>query len=266
MKRTTYILIGALIIGFLVLIGGMLVVFSTGTSTSSNVLLGGEEKMKELPSFRHIVISRPVMESDRYAVYIENLSLAVTSATDERNTFSAPSDAFEHLDVKVENDTLKIYFDYTLDKLPAGIAQRRYAKIDPGVWTLKAASKIETVTCGIEGTNLGLKHLAQDSLAVFANCEIAVDSCRIASLNVLKAYKADFRSGDIQCLYLDLDKVGNWFVDTARCRIEEEHLTGTGNSVHLQKGECRRLFWTPKNADSELSVKLSEPSVIEIAP
>ena len=62
----------------------------------------------------------------------------------------------------------------------------------------------------------------------------------------------------IPYLYLDLDGVRNWGVH--ECTIGTEHLTGseTYHRNELQKGECKKMIWTPKKEDAVLHVRMKE--------
>ena len=57
--------------------------------------------------------------------------------------------------------------------------------------------------------------------------------------------------------YLDLDGVRNWGVHESV--IGTEHLTGSGvYHNNLQRGECKKMIWTPKKEDAELRLTIRE--------
>ena len=90
-----------------------------------------------------------------------------------------------------------------------------------------------------------------------------VDSCGFRALNVIRSGRdVEFQSGNIDNLYLNLNRMDNWSVNVEGCHINTEYLTGGNADVQLQKGECQRMFWIPEKDGSKLAVTLTEKACV----
>lgn len=265
MKRTTYILFGMILSGLLVIIVGVIVVASLGEQRSANELfLGGKTITKELPPFRAVVVSQMNGGTTDQILRFDNCKFQVSSSETGKNVFSCPKDAMEYLSLKVQNDTLYLAFDYPADKLPEHMKGDRYIWISENIWGLQIAQNVDYIKMYDPLLRLGLQGLAQDTLSVDVATSVLVDSCRLASLSVCEARELNLQSGEIDKLYLDLDGIRNWKVDTEKLHLNTEYLTGSNSNVSLQKGECKQMFWIPKKEDSQLRVTLTERSCIKV--
>lgn len=265
MKRTTYILIGLFIAGLIVLVGGILVMLLTGRPYGSNdIVLGGEQVAKEFPPCKVIWLTQKVIEDKDRMVWMTNSNLEILSSEGEKNTFSCPKEVNDYLTMKVMGDTLKIAFDYPIDKLADKFEKQKYLDMYIGDWQLRMPSGVETIISDIRNQQLALKGLSQDSLVMNVSVPVSVEDCNFTAFNVLRCGRnLDFRSGNIHNLYLSLDYINDWSVNAA-CNIYTEYLKGKNGNVQLAKGECKRLFWIPEKEDSELHVTLTEKSCITV--
>ena len=72
-------------------------------------------------------------------------------------------------------------------------------------------------------------------------------------------------AAQLRNLYLNLDEIADWDVNTGSFHIDTEHLSGSRyHRCLLQKNECRRVFWTPLKDDASLSVELKQAVKIEV--
>lgn len=264
MKRTTYILIGLFIAGFIVLVGGILVTSFGGRPYDvDNIVLGGEQVTKEFPACRVIWLTQPVLEKEDYAVWMANSCLKVLPSEGEKNVFSCSKEANDYLTMKVTGDTLKITFDYPMDKFSEKNKEQKSVGIVIGEWQLQMPSEVETIISDIRNQKLVFKNLSQDSLSIDVSAFAAVEDCNFKAFNVLRCGNyLNLQSGNIRDLYLYLDHIARWRVNPETCHIDTEYLTGDDADVQLEKGECKRMFWIPAKEDAKLCVTLNEKSCI----
>lgn len=266
MKRTTYILIGLFIAGLCVLVGGMFVIHCLGRPYFSNQLnLEGEQLTKEVPACRVIWLAQTALRMEKGHVWLANSLLEVQPSKEGKNTFSCSEKVNEHLKMTVVGDTLKILFDYPLDKLPQEFKETQWVGMNIGNMQLDMAQDVECIINDINSQKIVFKHLAKDSLSINTSNSIVVDSCDFAAFHVIRSGRdANFQSGTINNLYLNLSMMDNWSVNTEKCHIDTEYLTGHNANVQLQKGECKRMFWIPENDNSKLNVTLAEKACVMV--
>lgn len=69
MKRTTYILIGLFIGGFVLLFAGMVAIYLNGKVKTGDVVLGGKTVSREFPPFKVLVLGESIPEDARGSYY-----------------------------------------------------------------------------------------------------------------------------------------------------------------------------------------------------
>lgn len=266
MKRTTYILIGILLSGFLIMIIGIILLPCFEKMHRSNTItFGGAQVSEQLPGFKTMILVYPCAETQDHLLSLGNCHLTVSPSGGDGNTFVCPEEFRKYLELEVVNDTLKMTFNYSEKDLPADKKKAEFVYfISTEPLLLNIAQDVQVINNQMQGLELRLEGLEQDSLSLYALASVAVDSCRLGSFAVSNAYGLYLNSGEIGNLHLDLDGVRDWNVNTQNCHIDAEYLTGESNNVFLQKGECQRMYWTPKQENSELRVTLKEKSCISI--
>lgn len=260
MKRTTYILIGLFVAGLCVLVGGMFTIFCLGRPYISDQLdwQGEQLTTKEVPACRVIWLTQADMHTEGRNVWLANSLLEVLPAKDGKSTFSCSEKANDCLKIIVSGDTLKILFNYPLDRLPQELEESKYIGLNPGSMRLTMMEEVECIIDDIYAQKITFKHLAKDSLSINTSNSIVVDSCDFAALRVIRSGRtADFQSGTIKNLHLNLSMMDDWSVNVEKFHIGTEYLTGHNSKVLLQKGECERMIWIPEKADSKLNVSLT---------
>lgn len=266
MKRTTYILIGLFVAGLCVLVGGMFMIFCLGRPYISNQLdLQGEQLTKEVPVCRVIWLTQTEMCTKERNVWLANSLLEVQPSKDGNNQFSCSKKVNDYLKMTVMGDTLKFLLDYPLAQLPQEFKESKFMGMNIGDMRLDVTQDVECIINDIRSQKIGLKHLVKDSLSIDTSNSIVVDSCDFAALHVIRSGRdADFQSGTINSLYLNLSMMNKWSVNTEKCHINTEYLTGHNANVQLQKGECKRMFWIPENDNSKLNVTLTEKACVMV--
>lgn len=264
MKRTTYILIGLFIAGLCVLVGGMFMMFCLGRPYFSNQLnLQGEQLTKEVPVCRVIWLTQTEMSTEERSVWLANSSLEVQPSKEKKNTFSCSEKVNDYMKMTIMGDTLKILLDYSLDELPQEFKESKYVGLSTGDMRLNLTQEVECVINDIYMQKVVLKNLVKDSLSIDTSNSVMVDSCDFRALNVIRSGRdVEFQSGNIDNLYLNLNRMDNWSVNVEGCHINTEYLTGGNADVQLQKGECQRMFWIPEKDGSKLTVTLTEKACV----
>lgn len=112
------------------------------------------------------------------------------------------------------------------------------------------------------------KPISTDSVAIRSlSARDTLPGWKIAmSLRLRRRRRAlHLNSGTVRNLYLNLDEIADWDVNTGSFHIDTEHLSGSRyHRCLLQKNECRRVFWTPLKDDASLSVELKQAVKIEV--
>lgn len=267
MKRTTYILIGLFVAGLCVLVGGMFVVYCLGRPYLSNqVNLQGEQITKEMPACRVVWFTQTKLDTKERSVWLANSRLGVLPSKGEKITLSYSEKVNDYLKITVMGDTLKVLFDYPMDKLPQEFKESKYLGMAIGDMQINITPDVECIINDIYEQEVGLKSLAKDSLSIDTSNSIAVDSCDLAALHIMRSGgNVEFQSGNIDNLYLELDRMGKWSINAGKCQINTEYLIGNSGYVHLGKGECKRMFWIPKKKDDVLQVYLHEKACVTVA-
>ena len=135
----------------------------------------------------------------------------------------------------------------------------------PGTWQLSVPSDIEFIANDMSDQEMILKNFSQDSLTIDASAAVTINNSHFKAFRVQRNERQlKLESGSIGNLYLDIDRMGNWYSNPDQFTIHTEYLTGNKGSVELAKGECKRMYWLPKSQDSKLEVTLREKSCVVI--
>lgn len=264
MKRTTYILIGLFIGGFVLLFAGMVAIYLNGKVKTGDVVLGGKTVSREFPPFKVLVLGESIPEDARgsyYRVWGRDFRMEIQPSQDGKNVFSFPEDAEKFLNIRQYGDTLKIMSSFHWKKQGDGYNRTLY----PGTWQLSVPSDIEFIANDMSDQEMILKNFSQDSLTIDASAAVTINNSHFKAFRVQRNERQlKLESGSIGNLYLDIDRMGNWYSNPDHFTIHTEYLTGNKGSVELAKGECKRMYWLPKSQDSKLEVTLREKSCVVI--
>lgn len=273
MKRTTYIMIGVFVAGWILLVGGILWIINSGEMpTDSSVRFSGKQISRDLPPFKVVTFSQIDNYKQEYWKGIRACT-QVTASANQQNVFSYPEEISSYMEVRVESDTLKIDFSFPEANVEKDGETKHSSdlRVMAGDWKLVIAQPVEKIDNRIMGMDINLRRVVQDSLNLLAGqrAYTYVDSCCITSLRIGAAREIGqsllIKHSEIKDLYIDLDAVWRWEIDAQTCNIDTEYLTGSKSAnVILGKGECRRMIWIPKKDDTILEVKLTEKSCITL--
>lgn len=264
MKRTTYILIGILVSVLIVLVGGVLYLSTLRADKSQYILTLPDKKAQtELNGVRAVKL----YAIDPRKMWLAGACVNLVPSTDGKTKAVYPES--DYLKVTQEADTLVICLDLSKYNFPKQEVEYRRSALEANSLqlTIETDANLAFLFNSIPGMRTRMSGLQLDSLRTYTEGEgVQLDSCSVQVLRV-DGDNASFAANKstITHLYLDLDGVNSWNVDN--CVIDTEHLTGSSSHKNdLQKGECKQMIWTPKQADAQLVVTMHEKGCLTLQP
>lgn len=275
MKRTTYVILGVL----LALLAGMsatIIYWGThsGSASDMTVRLEGEERMRPLPACKVIRFRMDRMlhkqggnDELNYYLAVNNIRLKVTSADTATGSFFYVADIEEFMDFQSQGDTLDIVFSFPPEKLKKKMPQGKipsYFNLQAEPLELRLPESVEYLKGEVFDV-VELQDLQRDSLFIdFSDgpATVFVQNSHFRALSALSRQLC-LNSGSVDRLYLNLDGLYNFKVETDSFRIDTEYLSGS-RSVDFQADpqECRRILWNPLSENAKLNLKIKNPSEI----
>lgn len=275
MKRTTYVILGVL----LALLAGMsatIIYWGThsGSVSDMTVRLEGEERMRPLPACKGIRFRMDRMlhkqggnDELNYYLAVNNIRLKVTSAATATGSFFYVADIEEFMDFQSQGDTLDIVFSFPPEKLKKKMPQGEipsYFNLQAEPLELRLPESVEYLK-GEVFDAVELQDLQRDSLAIdFSDgpATVFVQNSHFRALSALSRQLC-LNSGSVDHLYLNLDGLYNFKVETDSFRIDTEYLSGSRNvDFQADPQECRRILWNPLSENAKLNLKMKNPSEI----
>lgn len=268
MKRTTYIIFGIMLAGLLAM-GGVIFYISLYTTEWEETFMEikGERQTVALPPCRVVKLTQPrivrkqknkeIVEAER-VVSFRKAPLTVVPVDSLQGSLSLAGDMVPFVSVTAAGDTAFITFDIPTEKAEKRFLHSRWLKIKSEMMQLNVPENVEAVLVAVEDMQTDFRGFCCDTLSFKVLDRAGVEDCRIASLSA-QAWTLHLNSGEVRNLHLDLDGISDWSVNVDSFRIDTEYLTGSRRFRNvLQRGECRRLFWTPKCKDASLEVELNQ--------
>lgn len=275
MKRTTYVILGVL----LALLAGMsatIIYWGThsGSASDMTVRLEGEEQVRPLPACKVIRfrMDRMLHKQDgndelNYYLAVNNIRLKVTSADTAAGSFFYVADIEEFMDFQSQGDTLDIVFSFPPEKLKKKMPQGKipsYFNLQAEPLELRLPESVEYLK-GEVFDAVELQDLQRDSLAIDffdGPATVSVQNSHFRALSALSRQLC-LNSGSVDRLYLNLDGLYNFKVETDSFRIDTEYLSGSRNvDFQADPQECRRILWNPLSENAKLNLKMKNPSEI----
>ena len=250
MKRTTYIIIGMLFAGAILVIGTLTSIFSTGITWEESFLdIKGERTSKQMPECRVVHLMSKVEAKDLEERYV---------SFDQTTLKIGPTDSL------TAGDTLQIYFSFPTDKLAPQYQKMKWLRVRSEAIQMNIPQGVEEIISENYNMHTQFADLSRDSLAFKTQGTTIINDCQIKSLSA-KAPTLHFQSGQVDSLYLNLDFITEWTVDSDSFHIDTEHLSGSYEpNCYLQKNECRQVLWTPLSGKAQLHIKLKEKARINV--
>lgn len=269
MKRTTYIIIGMLFAGAILVIGTLASILSTGTTWEESCLdIKGEQTSRQMPECRvvHLMCKVEAQDLEERHVSFEQTTLKIGPTDSLTGNLTYTSELNNYMEWKTAGDTLQIYFSFPTDKLAPQYKKLKWLRVRCEAIQMNIPQGVEEIISESYNMHTQFSGLSRDSLAFNINSQGAtlINDCRIKSLSA-KAPALFFQSGQVDNLYLNLDFITEWTVDTDSFHIDTEHLSGSYEpNCYLQKNECRQVLWTPLSEKAELNIKLKEKARINV--
>lgn len=275
MKRTTYIIFGMMLAGLLAMSGIIFYVSLHTTEWEETFMeIKGERQTVVLPPCKVVKLTQPqekvILESrgERVSTYrivsFRKVVLDVSPADSLQGSFSFAGDMASFMSVTAAGDTAFITFDIPAEKVEKRFQDTNWLKIKSEEMRLSIPDDVQAVLVDVYGLETNFRDFGRDTLSFKVRDRAGVENCRIASLSA-QAHTLLLNSGEVRNLHLNLDGTADWKVDVDSFHIDTEHLTGSRRyrSV-LQRGECRRVLWTPKSKEASLDVVLNQSARIEV--
>lgn len=270
MKRTTYILLGIFASGLVLLVSGIIFIslMRNEGRDMNGIMLDGEEIYMDLEGVSCVktFISLSEVNKSKFITASGGKMQITPSVTSGIGKISYPKN--EYLNVSSKNDTLFIELDLKTYNFPEDNQDKYFlnAVFVKGLnLNLEIGSSLKTVISNMNQLDLDMKNLKMDSLLVRTYSQnVLLDSCEFRSFDIAgDRFSIHTKASKIENYYLNIDGVGNWTFENSV--IGTEYLTASGrHSNHIQKGECRRVVWTPLSEDANLEVNLRQKATINI--
>ena len=263
MKRTTYIILGVL----LALLAGMSAIIiywgtHSGSASDMTVRLEGEERVRPLPACKVIrfQVDKTLYKYDgrddfTYYFTLNTAHLIVVA------------DIEEFMDFQSQGDTLDIVFSFPPEKLKKKMPQGEipsYFNLQAEPLELRLPESVEYLKGEVFDV-VELQDLQRDSLAIDffdGPATVSVQNSHFRALSALSRQLC-LNSGSVDRLYLNLDGLYNFKVETDSFRIDTEYLSGSRNvDFQADPQECRRILWNPLSENAKLNLKMKNPSEI----
>ena len=266
MKRTTYIFIGLLVSGLIVVVATIIFVSTSGKPYWENGAFLGDEQVTMDLNGVHVVkvfVSQDGVFKERRVFVSGEMQIESPSALSGKEQISYPKG--KYLNVIQKDDTLFMMLDFSAKNIPDKFQHQDYI-YSTGFDVKLAVDSLASAITDTEGLKLNLKGIETDSLVVRGRYSVSLDSCQLRSLDI-QGNVREFHAKDskIENFYLNLDGVWRWTF--ANTEVGTEYLTGSSHhSNDLQKGECKRVVWTPLTEDACLQMNIEEKAEITITP
>ena len=266
MKRTTYIFIGLLVLGLMVIVATIIFISMLGKPYQEDVTFGGDEQVTMDLNGVHVVkvfVSQDGVPKERRVFINGEMKIESISASAGKEQISYPKG--KYLNVIQKNDTLFMRLDFSSNNISDEYYNGGFI-YSTGFDVKLAVDSLAGIITDTDGLKLNLKGIDADSLFVRGRNNALLDSCQIHSLDI-QGNRLEFhaRNSKIENFYLNLDGVRKWTFENTE--VETEYLSGSDHhSNDLQKGVCNRVVWTALAKDARLQVNVREKAAITITP
>lgn len=293
MKRTTYILLAMLVLPFVVLIVLMTYTVRTDSSSIGGDILDGLSALSnphrtealisrldkdgivaydtdgregvvytvsdspstvDLPACKAIKVIKGGMEKGKNDFNFRCTSLSVTSTDKNSPSLTLSADLKGNMETRMEGDTLLVVFNFAKNR-PDVCKPEELLTLHAEDMQLSIPAAVKQVDLRAQFMTASFKNLKGENFSFSADCRAEMEDCTFENLWAASR-DLHFESGAVTNLRLDLDYLDRWTTNPEKFHIDTEHLTGSGYYENtLEKGECRRILWTPKSDKAMWSIK-----------
>lgn len=171
MKRTTYILIGLIVSGLIVIIASIIFISTTGKPYKENgIFIGGDQVEMNMDGI-HVVKMLVAQSEDNKgkSIYMNgDVKVASSSAGEERKIVYPKN---EYLKVSRMNDTLLVEFDFNERNIPEKFRNKDFVNA-VGMDVQMSVDSLNSIFIDTRGLKLNLKEVKMDSLFVHVNHQV----------------------------------------------------------------------------------------------
>lgn len=277
MKRTTYIILGMLLAGLVVICGGVFY-GSMNTMKWEDLIVNVEGEMKtvQLPRCKVVKLvqnRRLIRKNDPMDGSINvlrntsfnNVPLTIRPTADATASFTYASDMDKYMTVNAVGDTLRIVFDFWgNEEIEKKMAHLYYLNIRSAAMTLALPDGVQKVASNLGCDKTVLENFDRDTLSFDISDRVEVENCRINALYVHSG-NINFGTGEVKDLHLYLDNIRSWNVNSETFHIDTEYLYASRNKrCTLEKGEARQVIWKPLSEKASLNMELKEAARVVV--
>ena len=274
MKRTTYILIAALLAILAANVGTILYMTRQDIQPAEQpLLLDGPDTTLLLPPCTAIELTlmhpeaQPTSPVRNYRRHILASSfLNVTESGQDNGTLTLSDKLGKYTSVSLTPDSvLQICFRIP-DGNPDGAAHGQTTENGIKFPSIRMALPSGAKAIVNEWNGLKLKPLGlhRDTLSIHSADAVMLKDCEIGSLSIAGRNAHFFlKSGKVQNLYVDLDDISYWETTPDSFYIGTEWLSGSRqHTCQWAKGESDRIRWMPQTDKAELTLQLEQGAII----
>lgn len=257
MKRTTYIIVGLLLTGLVVMSASIFYYSRAGVSQDEIYMkITGEMKKTDLPECS--VLECAEKSGNEWGTVFSRCKLYVRPSGENSGSIVYPDGWGEYMQLKTKGDTLMIAFDFSSDKLKSKF-KHGSLRLESDSITVYLPSSTSTLISRIAGLETHINDFKRDTLSFAVSGFVEVQHTEVNALHAAAEYLR-LESGKVERLYLDLDQTRNYSIATGQFEIDTEYLMASGN-CHSQfsKGECRQVIWMPRTEGARLDFSINEP-------
>ena len=281
MKRTSYIILGMLLGGLLLMSGAIFYMSKHGLdSADCELYFTGPQKTFPLPECKVLKLVAPradrTIDGDVDVKRIKEASfvgvpLEVRPADPLASggiSFAADLEPF--VSITSTGDTVTIAFAFPSEKLDKRLAGAHWLGVNSqNGMTLSVSSGVQGIVSGMYDQRTTIRGFERDSLSLsFRHIyhPVVIEESHFRSLHILSGNNWLLNSGSAEKVYFDLDEIGSFTVNADSFCIDTEYLRGSNDFRYtLQKNECRQMFWIPLTEEATLNVKLEAEGKIELS-
>ena len=216
--------------------------------------IGGERKTVQLPSCRGVEADtasgvwkqkKRYVEAERMFSFGE-VPLEVTAGDSlQQGSFSYAGDMEAFMSMTSVGDTLLVTFDFPEDKLEQHLQNDIWIRVRSEGMELRLPAEVQAVVVDVEDMEANFYGLRCDTLSFRTRYLARLEDCHVTAL-AAQAQSLHFNSGTVRNLYLNLDEIADWDVNTgSSISIRSICPAAAIIVVFYRRMKCRRVFWTP---------------------
>lgn len=275
MKKTTYILLGMVMSGFILIavMAGLAYLFSQ-PAASRRWALDKQQTTVALPAACRVFILQPINRPGddllrdghgRSRIYLERSDLTIMPVDTDTGSLTFPLELKPYLSVVTQGDSCMVCLDLSDEVYRKfRLEQEGTLLAEFGHMELKLPAGVDQMELNWENLNTQLHSWQCDSLSLSSLSSVEIRGSHFAQL-CLHQGRFTMKEVKVDHLRVDLDKVYDWQVQAESCEIGVEHLWGSGqHNCLIQRGECEEMHWNPTAEGASLTLSLQQAAEVRL--